>query len=150
MNRRNFFKVVTGFVVGIFCPRKVMGRKRSGTRKLTEEEVEKLVSELPNEFAPPYDEIPAIWSIWYPNTLVTSSSNDEDEPNIYTFEYRDYFFEAKIPSEYFPDGDDYVLITLRKKNWQIDILADNEQFANNEYRNLMCDKMIQRIESKFV
>ena len=36
MNRRSFFKVVTGFVAGIFA---TSGKKRSGTRPATKEEI---------------------------------------------------------------------------------------------------------------
>ena len=45
MNRRNFFKMVTGFVVGIFTSF-VEGKKRSGTRLATKEEVDGLKTYL--------------------------------------------------------------------------------------------------------
>jgi len=41
MNRRSFFKIVTGFVAGVCVP-KVTGGRRSGTRLATEEEVRKV------------------------------------------------------------------------------------------------------------
>ena len=81
MNRRNFFKVVTGFVAGIFAT-SAEGKKRSGTRycgeastgidpnsewakqkPLTLSDIIKAKKELKSG-PPGPTEIPAIWSVW--------------------------------------------------------------------------------------
>jgi len=48
MNRRSFFKIVTGFVAGVVaaCVPRVTGSRRSGTRLATEEEVRKVSRDI--------------------------------------------------------------------------------------------------------
>ena len=89
MNRRNFLKrcSLLPFVGGLAAVAKAgASDKRSGTRLATKEEIEKFKAEYP-----------AIWSVWYPDNILGTSSNsvnhtieikcwDKDEPDIYTFE----------------------------------------------------------------
>ena len=65
MNRRNFFKVVTGFVAGIFAT----SAKADVTVFPTSDSewAKQKPLYVPKSGPPGPTEIPAIWSVWYPD-----------------------------------------------------------------------------------
>ena len=96
MNRRNFFKVVTGFVAGIFAS-SVEGKKRSGTRYCGEDSTGiNPDSEWAKQKPLTLDALMKAKEDIDSTTIETSSNNvtyrirltywDKDEPDIYTFD----------------------------------------------------------------
>lgn len=137
MNRRSFFKKVGIVLAGVVAlPSKAVGRKRSGTRPATEDEIQNALNEVVK------DKLCSGQN----GTLCSRCKFNLDRIPVDEGLEEAFCYSGKLFRVY--NLGCYKILQIRHDKWINRVPVDSRQFLNREYRDMVCEAMLKSLERK--